>query len=90
LWVAGKLDQVTTFPPGFDPAAMLPACFAGVDLSRFAPERTYAEELRDLAATVRPHALSVLPFPTPQDPPRPRWRERLAQRLPWRQGYDRP
>lgn len=73
LWVAGKLDRFATFPRGFDPAKVDPRCFESVDLARFAPELSYVEELKALAAQVRPAALSAIPFPAP--PPRPRgWR----------------
>ena len=80
LWLAGKLDAFTTFPPGFDLAAMPPSCFAGIDLQRFAPEQTYTEELCDLAGTINPAALARIPVPSATPPPR-RLRDRLFSRI---------
>jgi hypothetical protein len=81
LWLAGKLDAFTTFPPGFDLAAMPPSCFKGINLKRYAPERSYAEELCDLAATMSPAALARIPVPSSTPSPR-RLRDRLLAR--WR------
>ncbi len=81
LWLTGKLDAFATFPPGFDLAAMPPSCFGGLNLKRYAPERSYTEELCDLARKVNPEALARIPVPPPSTPVPRRLRDRLFSRF---------
>lgn len=67
LWILGQLEAFRGFPAEFDPAAMTEACFADVDLTRFAPEVSYREELSALAARWRPEAQSLFPVHRPEE-----------------------
>lgn len=85
LWVAGKLESFETFPPGFDPARIDPLCFKGTDPAHYPQELSYGDELKELAARLRPDALSGIPFPQPApDPARPSRGWRGWRGGPWR------
>ncbi len=49
LAVIGALDKFTVFPPLPPWNEIDPKCFTPLDLSRYAPELSYADELRELA-----------------------------------------
>ena len=60
LAVIGALEKFTVFPPLPPWNEVEPKCFTPLDLSRYAPELSYADELRDLAKTVgRPGAVDL-------------------------------
>ncbi len=63
LWILDRLHLFTTFPPNFDPSTMHAECFDSIDMSRYAPEQTYAEELSTLAESMGPKLRSRIPFP---------------------------
>lgn len=65
LWLSGKLDSYTCFPVKFDPSDVSPECFAGFHLEWYAPEKTYAEELTEIANRYDPDMLSKIPIPVP-------------------------
>ena len=61
LWVEGKLDAFSCFPDHFNPSRLPPEIFAEIDHSRYAPEKSYADELRERIQQVNPAALNALP-----------------------------
>jgi len=79
LWLSGKLDHFTTFPPGFDPSRVDAKCFSGLDHTRYAPELSYTDELTKLALKVRPEALSLLPTPKDSSQASSGWKARFER-----------
>jgi hypothetical protein len=61
LWVEGKLNAFSCFPDSFDPARLPSEIFTGIDPSLYAPEKSYADELRELMKQVNPAALKLIP-----------------------------
>jgi hypothetical protein len=57
LAVAGVLDKFAVFPPLPPWNEIDPKCFAPLDLSRYAPELSYADELREFARATGRHGL---------------------------------